>query len=63
MHEGIYFKTVDSKKYRAIAKPLSNPPPFTDCLKRGQYILHTARDWKSFRDRDTFSKPGNSLIH
>lgn len=39
MHEGIYFKTVDSKKYRAIAKPLSNPPPFTNCLKTGQYYI------------------------
>lgn len=39
MHEGIYFKTDDSKKYRAIAKPLSNPPPITDCLETGQYYI------------------------
>lgn len=31
-------------------------------LFENRSVLHTARDWKSWLDKDTFSKPENSLI-
>lgn len=31
-------------------------------LFENRSVLHTARDWKIWQDKDTFSKPGNSLI-
>lgn len=35
--------------------------PFHQLFENGS-VLHTARGWKSWQDKDTFSKPGNSLI-
>lgn len=30
-------------------------------LFENRSVLHTARDWKSSQDKDTFSKPGKAI--